>query len=254
MLLFVLAFFGLMFFAGSLLRAGVETGGTYVLNVETKVGGGKLNILTGNVGLSGIRVANPPGFKSDRCIVVEDVDVKAQVGSLTSDTIVIDHIHIDGPEITLDIKGVTTNIGALMDQMKKSQGGGSKPPAGSGETGAASKKLKIAEVKITNGKFRVSESLLAGGGVAVPIPDIVIRDIGSGEKKDETDMAGLLQRILSEILKSAGGVADKLPAALANSVKSETEKVLKSVEGAAGGVLKGADDALKGVGEIFKKK
>lgn len=237
-----------------MLRAGVEKGAGYVLQVPTEVGGGTLNLFTGNVGLSGIKIGNPPGYKSEHSIVVGDVSVAASVGSFMSDTIVIDKIAIKGPEITIDTKLTKTNLGEILDQVEKSTGGGKKPTEDTKGQSAASKKLKIQEITITDGKLRVANSALVGAGVAVPIPTIVIHDVGTGENKDETDMAGVLTRIIAEMLKAAGNVASQLPGEVGDLVKGAAKDAGGVLQKGAEGVLKGAGDAVKGIGDIFKKK
>ncbi|MBI3817976.1 MAG: AsmA family protein [Planctomycetes bacterium] len=269
-LLIIIVFAGILFFGGSLLRAGVEKGTNYVLQVPTEVGGGTLNIFSGNVGLSGLKIGNPPGFKSEHAIVVGDVRVAASVSSFMSDTVVIDTINIDGAEITVDLQLGKTNLGTLVDQAKKATGGNGEqqktPAPKDGEAkGSASKKMKIREINITNAKLRVAQSMVSGAGVAIPVPTIVMHDIGGGEKKDETDLAGVITRVLNEILKSVGNLAGQLPGELANVAKNEGAKAVEglgSVAGQAGDILKkggegavqGVGDAIKGVGDIFKKK
>ncbi|MFN0206506.1 MAG: AsmA family protein [Planctomycetota bacterium] len=244
--LIILAFVGVMYFAGSIVRAGVEKGAQYVLQVDTKVGGGRLNILSGNVGLSGMSIGNPPGFKSDRAMFLDDIDISVSVGSLTSDTIVIDHITINKPEITIDTDIVRTNLGALMDNVKKSTGGGEKKPD---DSGAAQKKLKVGKVKILGAKVRVSESVLGGLGTSITLPDIEMNEVGTGANKDETDFPTLVKSIIEELVKSIVKNGAGLPGSLGDLIKNESGNILKD---AGGAVKKTADDVIKGVGGIFK--
>lgn len=257
LLLLIVIFLGVLFFAGSALRAGVEKGSNYALQVPTKVGSGTLNLITGKVGLSNIQFGNPPGYKSEHSIVAGDVGVAVSIGSLLSDTIVIDTINIKDPEITVDVKLGKTNLGELTDRLKQLSGGGGPAPEKKGDEGAASKKMKIREVRITGAKLRISDSILSGAGAAVSVPEIVMHDLGTGANHDETDFAGLLTRILGEMLKAAGNASDQLPGEVGKILKGEGKQVLESIGGVAkkaGDIQKSAEEAVKGVGDIFKKK
>jgi len=248
-ILIIVAFGGVLFFGGSLVRAGVEKGANYVLQVDTKVGGGRLNVVSGTVGLSGMSIGNPPGFKSERAMMLDDIDISVSVGSLTSDTVVVNHIIINKPEITIDTNVLKTNLGTLMDNIEKTTGGGKKPETKKEETGAAQKKLKVGKVKILGAKVRVAESVVGGLGAAIPLPDIEMTDVGTGENKDETDFPTLVKTIIEELIKSIAKNGAGLPDQLGNLLKNETGNILKD---AGGAVKKTADDVIKGVGGIFK--
>lgn len=259
--LLILAFFGVMFFAGAALRLGVEKGAAMALQVDTKVAGGTLNVLTGNVGLSGMKIGNPKGFKSGHAMALDDISISASVGSLMSDTIVIDRIAIKSPEITIDTDLQSTNLGKLMDNLDTFTGGGKKPEPKKDEPAAGGgKKLKIGEVTISGARLRVAESLGFGTSVALPLPDMVIRDIGGGddeaEKKESVDLATLLRIIVGEFIKSAGKHAGDLPGNLGKLLEGESKHVVdaaaKVLEGAGGAARKAVDDVLKGASGLFK--
>ena len=68
LVLLAVLFLGIGCGGGAILRAGLEKGAGSALGVETKVSSATLHLLGGSVGISGLRIGNPPDFKTDRAL------------------------------------------------------------------------------------------------------------------------------------------------------------------------------------------
>jgi hypothetical protein len=251
-LLVVLLCVGVVFFGGSMVRVGVEKGAAFYLDVPVSVGSGSLNPLTGYVGLSDLQIGNPPGFKSKNAFTAGHVGVGAQIGSLLSDTIVINEMTMRAGETTVELGPGGTNLGVLMDRVNKKGG-----KTGGDEPGGAKRKYKIKEIKITETKVHVAQPL-GGPTITSTLPDVVVRDIGYGGDGSGATMGQVIQIILAEIAKSASGIAN-LPDEIAKSLSREgiaaVDAILKGDTKNIGQELeKSATQAVKGIEDIFKKK
>ena len=270
----ILLFGGVTVFGGSLLRAAVENGTAWALDVPVSVGSGSLSLLGGSAGVSAMEIGNPPGFKTKNCFSVGHVQIGASPTSLLSDTIVVNEITIDRPEVTIELVGTGTNLGALMANLDRKVGNA--PPEKPKEQGPASKNMFVKEVLITGPMLR-----LAAGGTttAIPIADIHLSDIGGGPTQSRIEYPQLLKRIIGEIAaRAATAAASQLPKAVAEALKREGEQAIEQVRGSianmdqtlqkaigdasSGGDLKKSADALKkgveSMGKelegVFKKK
>jgi uncharacterized protein involved in outer membrane biogenesis len=261
--LVLLLFTGVVFGGGSLLRAGLERGSRAALKTDTRVGGASLNLFGGSVGVSAFRIGNPPGFKSERAFEVGRVAVDASLASLLSDTFVIEKIEVIAPEVTLEVSASGTNLGALFDRL---EGKGGAPGGGPAETTKkeGGKKLRVGEVRIAGAKVRIAQSVLGSTERTITIPDLVLREIGSGAKKDETTLARLLEAVLGAIAAAAANTAGDLPQDLRDLLKRETARdALDSVRRDAEGAVKGALEDAAGplgrqagdaLGDLLRKK
>ncbi len=140
-----------------------------------------VSILGGNAGLSGLTVGNPKGFKSDYAFKVADVGVKIDMASLASDIIRIEEVRIDGADLIYEIGTKGNNISRIQKNIEaytQSLVGESSESSGSG--GEA--KFIVDHIYITGTKVKLASDLLGGKGVALPLPNIHLTDIGTEEK------------------------------------------------------------------------
>lgn len=139
-------------------RVGVE-------HVELKAGNGRGVI-------QGVFVGNPKGFKSSHALRVDRIEVVVDLGSLTSDAIVVNSLIIDKPDViyekadeTTNIDAIQKNIAAYLGPQKKAKPGGPR--------------LIVEELTICNATAQASAGFMGGKTVSVPLPDITLRNIGA---------------------------------------------------------------------------
>lgn len=266
LVLVVVVLFAGVWFAGDILQKGVEEGGTWALGTETSLSSASLSVVGGQVSMKDLKVKNPEGFKADEAVSFGLIDVKANMGSLMSDTMEVEHIDIGSPTITLEITTGGTNLGALMDHLKAKTGGGGetpKPEPEEEESGKPGKKLKIGRVTITEPKVILAQSMLMSTQQEISLPTLELTDIGggdSGESKAVT-LPELIEEILGSIM-AAVAKSKALPGDLQNILNGEVaaeymNKVkdqLGDLEGAVGGALEEATEGLGKEAEAAKEK
>jgi uncharacterized protein involved in outer membrane biogenesis len=177
----------------------------------------------GQVSMENLGVASPPGFQAKEAMSVGLIDVQAEVGSFLSDTIIIDHIDLESPAITLEISTGGSNLGALMDHLKSKTAGSGKPPEETPpdeEPGGPSKKLKVGRVTITSPMVTLAQSLLMTAERTIELPTLELTDIGGGGADDAVTLPQLIEQILGTIM-AAVARSDALPADLKQILDSE---------------------------------
>jgi hypothetical protein len=218
----VLALIVIFLSLNSLVKTGVETVGPQVTKTDVKLGSVSLSPLSGSGQLKGLFVGNPAGYSSPSAIKVGEVRVKLQPKSLLTDTIVIDEIYIESPEITLEKMG--KNLKEIQANVDAMAGGGTN------DTAKAQKKLIVKDLTVKGGKVIV-------GSVTVPLPDVHLTNIGVGGKP--VTAAGLINEILKPTLSNVMNVAGE---------------ALKKVGQTLENVGKEGVDKAKGLLDVFKKK
>src|SRR5580765_941829 len=99
----ILVALAVVFFSlNSIVTKGVETMGPKLTGVQVRLGSAKLSPLSGQGQLTGLFVGNPEGYKALSAIKVGDIKVEVQPSSVLSDTLVVDEVNIQAPEITFE--------------------------------------------------------------------------------------------------------------------------------------------------------
>lgn len=136
-----------------------------------------IGLLHGLVQLDGLEIGNPPGFVATRAVRLDTVRVRLDLRSALSDTVIIDEILVEAPDITFE--GLpTSNLSVIQDNVTAAvPAGASKPaddkpakPAASG-----SKKFLIKKIALTNGRVVTN---ISGRRLPLNFPDIHLTDIG----------------------------------------------------------------------------
>ena len=167
----------------------MESIGPAITGTEVTLENVDLSLFSGEGQLEKLVIGNPPGFHTDHAFYFGIVRVKADFQSMWSDTIRIQEILIDSPEISFEttpsgsnISVIHENIGAFARSENPSGNG-----SGGGEPGEQKRspekpsndqKIEIDQFILKNGRVRVSTTLLKDQMITVRLPILEIRDIG----------------------------------------------------------------------------
>jgi hypothetical protein len=237
----VLAAMTVHFFLDSAVKKAVETIGLRLTKVDVKLEGLSLSLLSGAGRIRGLVVGNPEGFKTPCAINVASASLALQPGSLLSDKVIVREVKIQGPEITLETGLHGSNLGRIQANLS-AVGGADKQKAAKGDQ--PGKKLEVDEFAITGGKVRVSVVGLAGRSAELPLPDIILKDLGTGP---EGITAGeLADKVLSVVISKSIEVS-------ASAIGDLGKQASGLTTGAGAAASNAAGKVSKGIGGLFKK-
>ena len=241
-------------FAGSSIIAGaVQKAATKTLGVPVTVKGIDLSPFSGKVGVRGLVIKNPPGYANDTLLELGEADVQlTDFKSLFSNTIKIKLIKLDGTKLTLEQKGLTSNLKEILDKLPKEEKKEPQP-----KTQGPGKNLVISKLDITGTNVKVKLLPIPGKSdtVSMNLDPIVMENLGTDSK---LDMGTLFAKVLGAL---AVGVAKQgvgvLPKDMVSGIDSavgelgslgkgtvqEGQKALETTTGAG----KGAVEGLKGL-------
>lgn len=222
----------------TLIKKGVETVGPKILQADVKLDKVNLAVSSGSGELLGFRVGNPAGFKTDYAFDMERIKIELDPQSLTTDTIHIRRILIDGPKIIYEGALGQSNLNKLQANAQAYAGKSSNKEETSSGEGKPGKTVIIDLLKIDGGEASLSMNLLQGQKVTVALPTIELKDIGS---KKKIGFAGVLKTVLAEINKAlVPAIQSKLAElALPGGIQGGGDKIQ---QGAAKGL-----DTIKGI-------
>lgn len=241
----------------SIVRTAVEEIGTRATGTKVVLRSAKISPASGEGSLSGFRLGNPQGFKTESAMRFETVSVRIDVGSLASDTIRIKEVVVIAPEITYELGPDGSNIDVIRRKVEAfagaaGGGAGAAGPSGKGEGDkAGGKKIIVENLYVRGGTVGVSAGFLGGRQMSVPLPDIRLKNIG--KDKSGATPAEVAEQVLSAIGDAAARAAGTrgLDRTL-DRAKGGAEGARKLLEQGAAGARKTLEEGAKGLGDAVK--
>lgn len=257
----------------------VHTYGSAATGTEVSIGGIDLSLSNGAGSIGDLIVGNPQGYTQDYIIRLGNIAVSVNKDSIVkviknatdknikSETIVINEIRIDKPQVMYELKDLKQNN--VSDVMKNLNKGSSKKMQPAAEDpNAKTYTVAIKKVIVADGKAGVAASLLGSSqSLSLNLPTITITNVGT-EKQGITIEDGLI-RIFQEILKTTtnvvakadlsgllngvGNIAGVATDTAGKAVNAATGAVTETAGKAVDGVTSGVKGLTDGVGGLFKK-
>src|SRR5262245_24025104 len=123
-LLVVLVTAGALFFVDSLAKQAIVRGGTRALGVETRLEDASIGITSGEFGLGGLAIANPPGFARPDFLTLRSARLELPLKRLLDSRVTIPSLELEGIVLDLERNSDGTNYGVILDHLSRSSPGG----------------------------------------------------------------------------------------------------------------------------------
>lgn len=156
-----------------LIQHAIESYGSPMTQSQVRVAAVKISPSNGRGSISGLTVANPPGFKTPHALKVTQADVEVDLKTVTQDVVLVRRIAIQAPDVTYEKGDTLTNFDAIVSHIAQSIESGSR----SGET-KPGKRMIIELLTVRDARVEVSAPFMQGRTVSLSLPDITLKDIG----------------------------------------------------------------------------
>ncbi len=230
----------LLLYMNTIATAGIEKVLSSVLDVEVSLEEAKISILKGTVQLRNLHIYNPEGFNTQEAFSVEDITVKADIKSFTTDKPHIMLVAIENPSITLEqgLKG--SNISKLIENASAEEEEVEEVEEAEEEAG---KKVRIDLVEVNGTRVGLSSPVLKGKEVTFPVPKFSIKDIGGEDEHVSIGRSFVIffTELLKQIKNAGTGV---IPSDLRDTM-DDTIQFSKKYLDSGMDVLKEGGDQLK---------
>lgn len=247
---------------GSVASSAIERGGQYALGVPTEVDDVELGLFSGRFGLSGLRVANPPGFDEPHLLTLDGVDLSVGLGSLTSDLVEVPALVVDGLTITLERGAAGMNVTPVMKSLERFGGDGAGDPGPGAEEGGRRFVVRELRIEDTRARLALAPALGSLGRTELEVPLIVLEDVGASEADGGQSLPELVATIVTAVLDalaSQGGLPaefqQQLDAGLARlgELQQELDAARARLEGGLGQLGEQLEQAQEELGDVGKK-
>jgi hypothetical protein len=224
----------------------IETVGSQVTQTKVTVAEVKFSLTDGRGEIRGLKIGNPPGYKSAHALSMKEVAVELDPASLTGSVFVIKEVLIDGADLIVEQKGTTTNLKDLLKTMNSGAAASEPAPAAAASEPAAAAsggdvRLMLEEFAFTGTTATVTSSTL--GKISLKMPAIRMQNIG--DKETGLTPQQLANRMVKTLFKQVEASVGK---SLRKMAKQAGQDALE------GNLSEDAKGKLDGLKSLFKKK
>jgi len=195
----------------------IEEIGTETVGQKVSVADVKIKLGEGSATISGLTVANPPGYSNEPVFSLDNISVSIDAGSITGPVYVINEISVDGVSVLAEQKGATTNVQALLDGMPQTESSGE---AAAGSSAGSDVLLAIGQLNFANGSMELRSDQFENQ--KVELKRLNLRNLGTPENGLTPEQVGaeVANQLVAQIQKAAQD-------AIGQYVKKKAESKLK---------------------------
>ena len=225
--LLLVAYLGLNFFLGSVVKAGVNRFGPRITQTKVELAGAQISPLSGRGTLTGLAVGNPKGWNATNAFYLGTVRIALKPFSIFGDHIVVHEIFIDRPEFVYETKIIASNIGDLLKNIETATGG-TTPKGQPTDKNGRQIKFAVKHFLMQNGTITVGVGPTA---LTLPMPTIELNDLGTQEGGITPDqltyaiMRSVTPSIIAATAQAAGQIGSTSGAAALQGVKKTGEAI-----------------------------
>ena len=211
------------FYRNTLVKAGIEEGGSYALGVPVTLDSAKMNFGSKNMTIRGLTIDNPPNYKLPSFLEMDHGSISIESGSLRNKELTVSTIALDGIGLTIEKQEGQTNYDAILENINRFV---SEEP---GEDEEPQVTLKVNEIILTD--ITVSATLLPIGGelsrADLTISEVIIDDFDSNEELTIGELTSIITNaLLKDVFKAGKGILpDELLSGLGKSLKGAASQL-----------------------------
>ncbi|HPD83802.1 MAG: hypothetical protein R3D88_02060 [Alphaproteobacteria bacterium] len=203
----------------SLAKGAAEKIASDALGVKVTISDLNVSLKEKNVVLSGLKIANPSGYKKSHIITADKMDIALNTAS--KELIDFKFVSVDGAVVNLEVNGTGVNLQDLKNLMQQKKQKES--------IGAKQVQVIVRKMVINTSTLKPSVSFMDKNLPSIEIKPISISGLGTGSNGRPAQQAveQVMSILIAEAQKSAtqagylstDGVVDQLKGAVGNAAK-----------------------------------
>lgn len=248
LLVVVGALVGVYTYADSLIVMGVEKAGTSSIGSETNLQEADLSLFDGSLILHNLNVANPEGYNTPHLLELGSCETAVDINSLTTDTIKVKNIFLRDMVITLESKGLKSNLQVTLDQIKEiSQKDKTDPEQPEEEKPPAKKRVLVEQIQIVEpvAMIKLTQFATEADVMKVRLGTITLKEISSEDKQGAL-MGQVFQQVIVSLAAAIVNTGIDLPGNILKGLKGSVEGLTDVIGVTAQGFIEGGGKFLEG--------
>lgn len=237
------------------IEAAAEELLTRAVGTEVTIESIDIALADGELSILGLTVANPAGFHTPYALEAREVRVTMELASLLEDAVVVREIVVEKPLLAYEIGPEGSNLDALRRNAESFAGSS----AGAGTSGdAPARSILIENLHVRGGRVAASAVFLEGKSWEVPLPDIHLRNLSSGD--GGITAAGVVREVTDEIMRNARRsvapireLAGEIEDRIADKASEVVEKLKRKLEDGSGNARETLEQGSESAREALEK-
>lgn len=233
---------GLAFLAfrlDQMVRSAVLSYGPRLTGTAVSLSSVNLSPLAGRVGVSGLALGRPEGFRADPMVAVGRLELEIAPASLLGDYLEIRTLRIIDPALTYEYSLRGSNFDRLLQNIQAATGASS--PTTPDRDPAPVRKIMVHEFLLTGAQVSLAAR---DRSIAVPVPTLTLRNLGTDSgglapaELSRQILAQILPQITASLVAQFGSEALRSPSHLLDlggAVLNQTGGLLGGLKGLLGG-------------------
>ena len=178
-------------------KQSMEKIASHALGVPVKISRLSMSLENKSVTVSGIRISNPPGYKSKNAVEFGSVSVALRNIPENADLVHLAAVEVSNTIVNLEVGKGSTNLQDLQKGMAK------KPKSQKEKSAIKQPKIILDRFHIDRSQLNPSVTLLGGELSPVNVPPVTLKGIGKKEK------GVLAKEAIIQVVQQYIGVASK---------------------------------------------
>jgi uncharacterized protein involved in outer membrane biogenesis len=241
LILVVVTVLAVNLFADRAVRVGIESSATKTLNVAVTVSNVDLSIMDGKLALQNLLINNPPDYQHDKLLELKNAEIEIEVKSLLSDVVNIREIKLDGVDVVLEQRDISSNnlqdvITSIHSASKEGEG----------------KSLRVDNLEMSNITVRMKLPSVPAQDdtITLELSPIRMTNLGRDSKLDLADLSGeIVLAIANRLVEQGVGVLPEdiittLTPSLDKTIDIST-RIIESTEDIGKEITEGIKSLLK---------
>jgi hypothetical protein len=196
----IIGFVALSLTLDGIIKSNIESVGSDLLQTDVQVEDVSVSLFDGKGHIDGITIENPEGFSDSAAVKLQAIDIEMDLSSLLSDTMLIDSLIIQQPEVYVEQTLQGNNIKALQENLAQSS---------TSESGG----LIIDYLLVEDGVVTLSTNIGGARTAQVELERFEQEAIGrAGSNTVKSSVQQILEPVLEHAAREAleGGVREKV--------------------------------------------
>lgn len=219
--LLILLVIGLTLSIDYILKSGIESTGSDMLQTQLSVESVNVSLFSGNVRFEGISIANPEGFDDgDSAMMIREIHLRMEPLSLFSDTIYIHELDVQVIDVLFEHTAETgrSNIGQLRQNLE----------AYSASSEPRNIAVVIDQFAMIDATLTIRTDIPSVETYTATIPQVELSGIGRDEEADVTAVMILVIELILDQVTEQG--LEELIEEGEQRLRDEAENVLRNLQ------------------------
>ncbi len=193
----------------SIIRDAIGRYGSEATGTQVKAGNVSLSLTAGTGAISGLTVANPPGYSMPYALSLGHIAIALDTSSLAGKgPIIINSITIAQPQVSYELKGLSpvSNLGTIQAHLQNFAGNDAAAQPGA-QGGMPARKEIIRSLTITGGQITALAPALASKPRTEPLPPLHFTNLGGPDGASPAQLGAQMLNIVLAKAVSAGAAS-----------------------------------------------